>query len=161
MTGYAEEVAGGYDGRVLVWDPAEPGAPLVELGRHENWVEAVAVLPDGRVVTGGHDGRLLLWDPAEPGTSPVELGRYESRLTGWRCCRTGGWLTGSADRRVLLWNVQSTSPGTSLACSVQALATSLSPYGTRLFIGHGTEGISRWEIRPARQNTPEPSAASG
>ena len=119
MTGYAEEVAGGYDGRVLVRDPAEPGAPLVELGRHENWVEAVAVLPDGRVVTG------------------------------------------SADRRVLLWNVQSTSPGPSLACSVQALATSLSPYGTRLFIGHGTEGISRWEIRPARQNTPEPSAASG
>ena len=92
MTGYAEEVAGGYDGRVLVWDPAEPGTPLVELGRHENWVEAVAVLPDGRVVTGGHDRRLLLWDPAEPGTSPVELGRYESRLTGWRCCRTGGWL---------------------------------------------------------------------
>jgi len=81
VTGYAEEVAGGHDGRVLVWDPAEPGTPLVELGRHENWVEAVAVLPDGRVVTGGHDGRLLLWDPAEPGTSPVELGRYESRLS--------------------------------------------------------------------------------
>ena len=45
MTGYAEEVAGGYDGRVLVWDPAEPGIPPVELGLHENWVEAVAVLP--------------------------------------------------------------------------------------------------------------------
>jgi hypothetical protein len=51
VTGYAEEVAGGHDGRVLVWDPAEPGTPLVELGRHENWVEAVAVLPDG---AGGH-----------------------------------------------------------------------------------------------------------
>jgi len=49
VTGYAEEVAGGHDGRVLVWDPAEPGTPLVELGRHENWMEAVAVLPDGRV----------------------------------------------------------------------------------------------------------------
>ena len=48
MTGYGEEVAGGHDGRVLVRDPVEPGTPLVELGRHENWVEAVAVLPDGR-----------------------------------------------------------------------------------------------------------------
>ena len=63
MTGYAEEVADGQDGRVLVWDPAEPCTPLVELGRHENWVEAVAVLPDGRVVTGDAGGRVLVWDP--------------------------------------------------------------------------------------------------
>ena len=41
------------DGRVLVWDPAEPGAGPAELGRHEGGVAAVAVLPDGRVVTGG------------------------------------------------------------------------------------------------------------
>ena len=47
-------VTGGCDGgRVLVWDPAEPGAGPVELGRHEGGVSAVAVLPDGRVVTGG------------------------------------------------------------------------------------------------------------
>ena len=41
----------GKSGRVLVWDPAEPGTGPVELGRHARWVTAVAVLPDGRVVS--------------------------------------------------------------------------------------------------------------
>ena len=49
-------VTGGDDGRVLVWDPADPGAGPAELGRHDGPVEAVAVLADGRVVTGGTTG---------------------------------------------------------------------------------------------------------
>ena len=101
------------DGRVLVWDPAAPGAGPAELGRHQGAVAAVAVLPDGRVVTGGHYGD-----------------------------------------RVRLWDVQSSSPGTLLACSAYALATSLSPSGARLFIGHARGEISCWEVRPATQNTP-------
>jgi WD40 repeat protein len=101
----------GVDGRVLVWDPAEPGTGPVELGRDEGGVFAVAVLPDGRVVTGGYHDRLRLR------------------------------------------NVQSSSPGTLLACSAYTLATSFSPSGVRLFIGHAVGGISCWEVRSATQNT--------
>jgi hypothetical protein len=99
---------------VLVWDPAEPGTGPVKLGRHGGGVTAVAVLPDGRVVTGGYD-------------------------------------------RVQLRNVQSSSPGTLLVCSAQALATSLSLSGARLFIGHERGGISCWEVRPATQTCLEAS----
>ena len=53
-------VTGGDDGRVLVWDPAAPGAAPAELGRHDSGVWAVAVLPDGRVVTGGTTGGCWL-----------------------------------------------------------------------------------------------------
>ena len=53
---------GRHDRRVLVWDPAEPGAGPVELGRHADGVGAVAVLPDGQVVSGGDDNRVRLWD---------------------------------------------------------------------------------------------------
>jgi WD40 repeat protein len=95
-----------------VWDPAQPGTGPAELGRLAGGVRAIAVLPDGRVVTGG----------------------YASR--------------------VRLWNVQSSSPGALLACSAYALATSLSPSGARLFIGHPTGGVSCWEVRPAAQNAP-------
>ena len=49
---------------MLVWDPARPETGPVELGRHDDPVSAVAVLPDGRVVSGGDDRRVLLWDPA-------------------------------------------------------------------------------------------------
>ena len=95
-----------HDGRVLVWDPADPGAGPAELGRHDGRVAAVAVLPDGRVVTGGDDGRVLVWDPADPGAGPVELGRHDGGVRRWRCCRTGGWSAAADDDRVRLWNVR-------------------------------------------------------
>jgi WD40 repeat protein len=145
----------GGGGRVLVWDPAAPGTGPVELGRDEGRVTAVAALPDGRVVTGGDDGRVLMWDPAEPGTGPVELGRHEHGVRAVAVLPDGRVVTGAGyDDWVRLRNVQSSSPGTLLACSAYALATSLSPSGARLFIGHAVGGISCWEVRPATQNTP-------
>ena len=67
--------AGGHrrrpSGRVLVWDPAEPGAGPVELGRHEGGVRAVAVLPDGRVVTGGGDAAGGCWCGTRPSRAPA------------------------------------------------------------------------------------------
>ena len=95
-----------YDGRVLVWDPAEPGAGPVELGRHEGGVAAVAVLPDGRVVTGGARR-------AGAGVGPGRAGRRPGRARPprragwrrWRCCRTGGWSPAAlGTARVLVWD---------------------------------------------------------
>ena len=93
-----------YDGRVLLWDPAEPGAGPVELGRAEGGVEAVAVLQDGRAVTGG--GRVLVWDPVEPGAGPVELGRAEDRVEAMAAVADGRVVTGGGygDGRVLVWD---------------------------------------------------------
>jgi WD40 repeat protein len=139
---------------VLVWDPAEPGAGPVELGRHEFGVAVVAALPDGRVVSGGDDGRVLVWNPAEPGAGPVELGRHDRRVVAAAALPDGRVVTGGDDDRVRLWDVQSSSPGSLLACSAYALATAPSPSGARLFIGHAVGGISCWEVRPTTQNTP-------
>jgi WD40 repeat protein len=66
-------VTGDGGGRVLIWDPARPGADPVELGSHHGGVTAVAVLADGRVVTGGGDRRVLIWDPARPSTQVIQL----------------------------------------------------------------------------------------
>ena len=96
-------VTGGDDGRVLVWDPADPGADPAELGRHDGQVRAVAVLPDGRVVTGGDDGRVLVWDPADPGADPAELGREHGRVRAAAVLPDGRIVTGG-DRRVLMWD---------------------------------------------------------
>ena len=107
---------GGGGGRVLVWDPAEPGAGPAELGRHQGAVGAVAVLPDGRVVTGSGSGygigygggRVLVWDPAEPGAGPAELGRDQGAVTAVAVLPDGRVVTGSGSGygggRVLVWN---------------------------------------------------------
>jgi hypothetical protein len=103
-------VSGGDDGRVLVWEPSQPGTGPVELGRHESQVEAVAVLPDGRVVSGGNDGRVLVWDPSQPGTDPVELGRHKVSVEAAAVLPDGRVVSGGNDRRVLVW--EPSQPGT-------------------------------------------------
>ena len=102
-----------------------------KLGRHEGGVGAVAALPAGRVVTGGLGvGLALVWDPAEPGTSPVELGPHGVGVTAVAVLPAGRVVTGDYDDRVRLRNVQqSSSPGTLLACSARASATSFSSSG--------------------------------
>jgi WD40 repeat protein len=86
----------------------------VELGRHD-WVAAVAVLADGRVVTGGHDGRVLVWDPDRPGTGSVELGRYHGDVRAAAVLADGRAVTVVQDRhhesgKVLVWDPD--RPGT-------------------------------------------------
>ena len=82
--------------------PGAAGTGPVELGRSEDTVTAVAVLPDGRVITGGYDvfgvvgggGRMLVWDPAQPGTGPVEVGRDQGTVTAVAVLPDGRVITG-------------------------------------------------------------------
>src|SRR5207253_2990369 len=129
------------------WDPAKPGTGPVELGGYEGTVRAVAVLPDGRVVTGGVGVgvgvRELGWDPTGPGTRPVAharggaaarvaaglpggrvVGRHDAGVAAVAVLPDGRVVTGGDDDQVRLWDVRSNSPGSLLACSAYALATS-------------------------------------
>ena len=77
-------------GPVLQWTTRRTSPALIlELGRHNDEVSAVAVLPDGRVISAGYGGRVLVWDPADPGPAwPSSAATAGSAR--WRCCRTGG-----------------------------------------------------------------------
>jgi WD40 repeat protein len=150
---------GGPDGRVLVWDPDDPGTGPVELGCHGGLVEvtAVAVLPDGRVVSSAGDrvGRVLVWDPGNPRAGPVELGGHEGGVGALAVLPDGRLASAGWDWRVRLWDMQSIRTTSLLACSASVLVTSPSPSGANLLIGHAAGGISCWELRAAAQSTPE------
>jgi WD40 repeat protein len=66
-------IVGDIDGRVTVQNLASPGAQPVELGNHGAKVEAVEVLPDGRVVTAGADGTVRVGDPGKPQALEIKV----------------------------------------------------------------------------------------
>jgi WD40 repeat protein len=81
------------------------------LGSHDRGVRALAVLPDGRVVSGGRDRQVLLWDPGDPG-SPGELGSHDGWVRALALLPDGRVVSGGGDGRVLLWNpAELGSPG--------------------------------------------------
>jgi WD40 repeat protein len=140
-------VSGGFDGRVLVWDPARPGSGPVELGHHDGSVLAVAGLADGRVVSGGSDGRVLVWDPARPGSGPVELGRHGDRVLAVAALADGQVISGGADRQVLVWDATTQGKVAQLSCSVIWLAAvQASRSEATLIVVHEGHGFSLWSI---------------
>lgn len=67
-------LSGSFDTTAIRWDDRK-GVALDVLRLHEDSVNAVALLPDGRMVTGGQDGRIGLWSAAG---EPVEIGRHDA-----------------------------------------------------------------------------------
>jgi WD40 repeat protein len=108
-------VTGGGAGRVWSWQPeARHGTPT-DVGRHDagaaddrgfvlvfDWVFALGVFPDGRVISGAGDGRVLVWDA--PGAEPVELGRHDGQVAAIAVTPGGRVVTGGRDGRLLVWN---------------------------------------------------------
>ena len=83
---------------------AAPGSDPVELGRHDDRVPAVAVLPDGRVVSGGTTGGCWCGIPPRPGSDPVELGRHDGWVWAVAVLPDGRVVSGGDDGRVLVWD---------------------------------------------------------
>ena len=55
-----------------MWDPAS-GACEREFEGHQNAVNALALLGDGRLASGSFDNTIRLWDPAQPDSTPQVL----------------------------------------------------------------------------------------
>jgi WD40 repeat protein len=140
-------VSGGLHGRVLVWDPSQPGTDPVELGDHDAWIKVVAVLPDGRVVSGGDDGWVLVWDSSRPGTDPVELGRHHGYVSAVAVLPDGRVVSGGRDARVMIWNATTQRQVAQWRCSVIGLAAAQGSRGeASLVVVHAGRGFSVWSI---------------
>ena len=97
-------VVSGGGGRVRIWDPAALGATPIDLGSHDDSAAAVAVLPDGRVVSGGGDGRVRVWTPVAPSAGPADLGSHAGPARGVAVLPSGGVVSGGADGSIRLWD---------------------------------------------------------
>jgi hypothetical protein len=99
-------------GPIPIWTSRRTSRALsAELGRHDGSVAAVAVLPDGRVVSGGADGWVLVWDPTRPGSDPVELGGHDDWVNAVAVLPDGRLVSGGDDDRLLMWDLSQLGSG--------------------------------------------------
>ena len=69
---------------------------------HTNWVSAVAVLGDGRVVSGGYDNTLRVWD-VDTGVCERVLEGHTDAVFAVAVLGGGRVVSGSGDRTLRVW----------------------------------------------------------
>jgi cytochrome c len=88
---------------------AASGAAAVELRGHGGPVRALAVDPEGRVLTGSFDTRAILWDPAS-GAAEQVLRLHEGSVTAVAFLPDGGMVTGGQEGRIAVWRAGEPGP---------------------------------------------------
>jgi cytochrome c len=96
-------VSGSFDHAVILWD-ASAGQARAVARWHRGSVNALALLPDGRIASAGEGGRIALWAPGL-GAAPTQILEGHTGQIASLVAR-GGYLASAAwDGSVRLWNL--------------------------------------------------------
>ncbi len=102
-------VSGSFDTSAIRWSFPRNAAEQV-LRFHESAVNAVAYLPDGRIVTGGEDGTIAIWKPGAPKPERT-LSGHTAPIVALAVSPDGRTVaSGSWDRTARLWPVEGGEP---------------------------------------------------
>jgi cytochrome c len=102
-------VSGSFDSSAIRWSLPRNAAEQV-LRFHESAVNAVAVAPDGRIVTGGEDGKIAVWQPGATAPATVLEG-HTAPIVGLSVSPDGKTLASASwDRTVRLWALKGGAP---------------------------------------------------
>ncbi len=102
-------LSGSFDTSAIRWSLARNAAEQV-LRFHESAVNAVAMLPDGRLVTGGEDGKIAIWRPGAPQPQTVLEG-HKAPIVGLAVSPDGKTLASASwDHTIGLWPLSGGEP---------------------------------------------------
>jgi cytochrome c len=102
-------VSGSFDTSVIRWALDRDTAVQV-LRFHESAVNAVALAPDGRIVTGGEDGRIAVWPPGAAAPALTFEG-HTAPIVALDVSPDGKTLASASwDRSVRLWPLAGGAP---------------------------------------------------
>src|SRR3954469_15020672 len=105
----ASAISGSFDSSAIRWSLTRNAATQV-LRFHDDAVNAVALLRDGRAVTAGADGRIALWREGEPRPGTVLEG-HTAPIVALGVSPDGAWLASAAwDNTVRLWPLSGGAP---------------------------------------------------
>jgi cytochrome c len=102
-------ISGGFDSLAISWSLTRNAAEQV-LRFHESAVNAVAIAPDGRIVTGGEDGKIAVWQPGAPIPERVLQG-HVAPIVSLAVSPDGQTIASASwDRTVRLWPLTGGEP---------------------------------------------------
>jgi cytochrome c len=105
----AMAISGSFDSSAIRWSLARNAAEQV-LRFHDDAVNAVALLRDGRAVTGGADGRIALWSAGKQQPETVLEG-HTAPIVAFAVSPDGATLASAAwDNTLRLWPLAGGSP---------------------------------------------------
>jgi cytochrome c len=105
----ATALSGSFDSSAIRWGLARNSADQV-LRFHDDAVNAVALLKDGRAVTAGADGRIAIWREGEPQPDTVLQG-HTAPIVALAVSPDGAMLASAAwDNTVRLWPLAGGGP---------------------------------------------------
>ncbi len=100
----ATALSGSFDTSAIRWSLKSNSADQV-LRFHESAVNAVAIAPDGRLITGGEDGRVAVWKAGEAKPSTVFEG-HTAPVVSLAVSPDGSTIASASwDRTVRLWPI--------------------------------------------------------
>jgi len=102
-------LSGSFDSSAIRWSLARNTAEQV-LRFHDDAVNAVALLKDGRAVTAGADGRIAIWSEGRAQPDSILQG-HTAPIVALAVSPDGAWLASAAwDNTVRLWPLAGGSP---------------------------------------------------
>ena len=105
----ATAISGSFDTSAILWSLSRNSAEQV-LRFHESAVNAVVMLPDGRIATGGEDGRIAIWQPGR--AEPVRtFTGHTAPIVGLAVSPDGKRLASASwDRTARVWPIDGGEP---------------------------------------------------
>lgn len=94
-------ISGSFDTSVIRWSLEKNTAEQV-LRFHESAVNAVAVIPGGKLATGGEDGQVAIWNDGQPAPTTVLKG-HTAPVVALAASADGKWIASASwDRSIRL-----------------------------------------------------------
>ncbi|MFZ9754108.1 MAG: hypothetical protein ACO3B3_11225, partial [Cyanobium sp.] len=147
---------GSDDNTIRLWDPASGSCSTVFQG-HQDYVNALVVLSDGRLASGSRDQTIRLWDPASGSCSAVFQG-HQGYVNALVVLGDGRLASGSGDNTIRLWDPRRPDGSPRVLFVADAPITALAWVPThRLLVAGDESGRLHWLEMGSQQHSGNPS----
>jgi cytochrome c len=141
----SQAISGSFDTSAIRWSLTRNVAEQV-MRFHDNAVNAVAWLKDGRIVTAGADAHIAIWTPGKPDPDTV-LDGHSGPIAGLAVSGDGNWLASASwDHTVRLWPLNGGAPRVLEGNSQNVNGVAFSPGGGELVSAGYDASLRIWRL---------------